>query len=112
MEHSTAHGQSLGSERARTFASEEQQAHFIMAWRRFVFAIVGGLIIVVPMLMMAVGHATTKVLVVIPTSILLFAAGVALFAKAEPVSLLAATAAYAAVLVALIGIGGPATGGA
>ncbi|KAF2107046.1 hypothetical protein BDV96DRAFT_654136 [Lophiotrema nucula] len=105
MEHSTAIGQSLGTDRARTVASEERRAHFLMAWKRFAFAIIGGLIIVVPMLILVVGSATTKSLAVIPTSIFLFAVGVAIFAKTDPTNLLAATAAYAAVLVALIGDG-------
>lgn len=108
MEHSTALGQSLGTEQARTFASEKRRAHFRMAWKRFVFAIMGGLIVVVPMLIIVVGHTTTKVLAVIPVSIFFFAAGVALFAETDPANLLAATAAYAAVMVALIPTGGAA----
>ena len=54
------------------------------------------------MLILLLGHVNTKTLAVIPASILLFAVGVAIFAKTDPVNLLAATAAYAAVLTALI----------
>ena len=102
MERSNALGQSLGTIRAHTSASEERRAQFAMAWKRFIFAFVGGLIIIVPMLILLVGSVKTKTLAVIPTSIFLFAVGVALFAKTDPVNLLAATAAYAAVLTALI----------
>jgi uncharacterized integral membrane protein len=102
MEHSNALGQSLGTTRAQAFASEERRAQFALAWKRFAFAFVGGAIIIVPMLILLVGNVKTKTLAVIPTSIFMFAVGVALFAKTDPVNLLAATAAYAAVLTALI----------
>lgn len=52
--------------------------------------------IVVPMLIFIVGHATTKAL------------GVALFGKTAPANLLTATAAYATVFVTLIATGAPA----
>jgi hypothetical protein len=74
-----------------------------MALKRFAFAIIGGLIIVVPMLILVVGSATVKTLAVISTSIFLFAASVAIFSTTEPGNLLAATAGYAAVFMALIG---------
>ena len=102
MEHSNALGQSVGSTRARASANEERRAQFAMTCKRFAFAFVGGLIIIVPMLVLLVGSVNTKTLAVIPTSIFLFAVGVALFAQTSPVNLLAATAAYAAVLTALI----------
>ena len=102
MEHSNALGQSLGTTRAHAFASEQRREQFALAWKRFASAFVGGMIIVVPMLILLVGDVKTKTLAVIPTSILLFAVGVALFAKTDPVNLLAATAAYAAVLTAFV----------
>jgi hypothetical protein len=102
MEHSNALRQSLGTTRAHAFASEQRREQFVLAWKRFASAFVGGMIIVVPMLILLVGDVKTKTLAVIPTSILLFAVGVALFAKTDPVNLLAATAAYAAVLTAFI----------
>ncbi|RYN87288.1 hypothetical protein AA0119_g12498 [Alternaria tenuissima] len=102
MEHSNALGQSLGTTRAHNFASELQKEQFGLAWKRFAFAVVGGLIIVVPMIILLAGVVKTKTLAVIPTSILMFAVGVALFAKTDPVNLLVATAAYAAVLTALV----------
>jgi hypothetical protein len=54
------------------------------------------------MLILVVGTVEKKILAVVPFSIVLFSVGVAIFAKTEPVNLLAATAAYAAVLAALI----------
>ncbi|CAN9323471.1 unnamed protein product [Alternaria alternata] len=93
MEHSNALGQSLGTTRAHNFASELQKEQFGLAWKRFAFAFVGGLIIVVPMIILLAGVVKTKTLAVIPTSILMFAVGVALFAKTDPVNLLVATAA-------------------
>ena len=102
MEHSNALGQSLGTTRAHAFASEQRREQFALAWKRFASAFVGGMIIVVPMLILLVGDVKTKTLAVIPTSILMFAVGVALFAKTDSVNLLAATAAYAEVLTAFI----------
>ncbi|KAH6849573.1 hypothetical protein B0T12DRAFT_214637 [Alternaria alternata] len=102
MEHSNALGQSLGTTRAHAFASEQRREELVLGWKRFASAFVGGMIIVIPMLILLVGDEKTKTLAVIPTSILLFAVGVALFAKTDPVNLLAATAAYAAVLPALV----------
>lgn len=105
MQHGTSVGGSLGTGRAQEMAREERRVNFRMALKRFAFAIIGGLIIVVPMLILVVGSATAKTLAVISTSIFLFAVGVAVFSTTEPGNLLAATAAYAAVLMALIGGG-------
>jgi hypothetical protein len=55
VQHSTATERSLGTGRAQTVASEERRARFRMASRRFAFAIIGGLIIVVPMLIWQCG---------------------------------------------------------
>ncbi|KAI0096776.1 hypothetical protein GGR51DRAFT_542545 [Nemania sp. FL0031] len=103
MRHSNAIGRSLGTERIYTIAKEEHVKRTRIAIRRFSFAIVGGLIIVVPMLILLVGEASTKSLTVISVSIVIFAIMVACFTKLEPEHLLASTAAYAAVLVAIVG---------
>jgi hypothetical protein len=102
MQHSSALGLSLGTTREQASASEERKAQFAIACKRFAFALVGGSIIIVPMLILLVGTVEKKILAVVPFSIVLFSVGVAIFAKTEPVNLLAATAAYAAVLAALI----------
>jgi hypothetical protein len=103
MQHSPGADRSLGAGREQTVVSEERRMQLLMAWKRSAFAIIGRLIIVVPMLVLVVGSATAKTLAVISSSIFLFALGVAVFSTTEPENLLAATAAYAAVLTALIG---------
>lgn len=55
-----------------------------------------------PVLIIVAGTASVKTLVVVSVSIFLFALGVALFSSAVPESLLAATAAYAAVLIVFV----------
>jgi hypothetical protein len=75
MEHSNTLGQSLGTSRAHAFASEQRREQFALAWKRFAFAFVGGLVIVVPMLILLVGYVKTKTLAVVPTSIFMFAVG-------------------------------------
>ncbi|KAI8635650.1 hypothetical protein F5Y19DRAFT_17931 [Xylariaceae sp. FL1651] len=103
MQQSTAIGLSLGSKRTSFVAHQERIKKTRITIRRFSFAIVGGLIIVVPMLILLIGEASTKSLAVISTSILVFAIIAAIFSNLEPESLLAGTAAYAAVLVTTIG---------
>ncbi|RYO80484.1 hypothetical protein DL766_007369 [Monosporascus sp. MC13-8B] len=105
MQHSTAIGRSLGREREEAILNDERLARLRTTLKRLMLAIIGGLIIVVPMFILVEGDTTVKTLVVITTSILLFAIGVAVLSQAAPESLLAATAAYAAVLVTLIGDG-------
>lgn len=103
MLQSNAIGQSLGTQRIYTVANQERLNQTRVAVRRFAFAIVGGLIIIVPLLILLVGEELPKSLAVISTSILIFAVTVAFFTKLEPENLLAGTAAYAAVLVGIIG---------
>lgn len=55
------------------------------------------------MLVLAVGIVAAKALGIISASIFLFVVSVTVIPNADPESLLAATAAYATVLVALIG---------
>ncbi|KPM37808.1 hypothetical protein AK830_g8767 [Neonectria ditissima] len=103
MQHSAAIGRSLGTGLAQTISSQERRARLRISFKRFAFAVIGGLIIVVPMLVLAAGTASGKTQGVISASIFLFAGGVAAFSKTEPENLLVATAAYAAVLVVFIG---------
>ncbi|KAI0971597.1 hypothetical protein F4678DRAFT_479416 [Xylaria arbuscula] len=103
MRQSNATGQSLGTERTDIVASQERLNQIRVAIRRFSFAIVGGLIIIVPLLILLVGEELPKSLGVISASIVIFAMYVAVFTKLEPENLLAITAAYAAVLVEIIG---------
>lgn len=106
MQHSTSFRRSLGAGRAHAMATEERRVQLRMTLKRFAFAIIGGLIIVVPMLVLVVGSAPAKTLAVISASIFLFAVSVAVFSTTAPENLLAATAAYASVLMALIGSSG------
>ncbi|KAJ9616435.1 hypothetical protein H2200_000153 [Cladophialophora chaetospira] len=103
MEHGTARGKTRGTERQHSEVVQERRDGLKKAQRRFISAILGGLVIVIPVLVMGVGAAPAKALVVVSISIFAFSVAVALFSAAEPESLLAATAAYAAVLVVFIG---------
>ncbi len=67
------------------------------------FAIVGGLAIIVPILILVIHTVELKTILVVCASICLFALGVASFSSAAPENLLAATAAYAGVLIVFIG---------
>ncbi len=104
MQHSMAIGQSLGAGRLQELESQKRQQKIREMTRRFCFAILGGLIIVTPVLILTAGtaSATPRVLGVISASIFLFALAVALFSNTKPENLLAATAAYSAVLVSLM----------
>jgi hypothetical protein len=73
------------------------------AWKRFAFALAGGLALMVPMLVMAVHKVPDRTLITITVAIFLFSSGVALFSQAAPENLLGATAAYAAVLMVFVG---------
>ena len=57
---------------------------------------------VIPVLIIVIGTASVRTLVVVSVSIFTFAVLVALFSESTPENLLAATAAYAAVLVVFI----------
>jgi hypothetical protein len=103
MQHGTTIGQSLGTGRAHIVADQERRVRLRMTARRFAFAVIGGLIIVMPMLILVSDTATVKMQAVISISIFFFALGVAIFSKTTPENLLVATAAYAAVLVTFIG---------
>lgn len=103
MEHSTAISHSLGTLRWKELASEKERIHIKRAVRRFAFAVVGGLIIIVPLCILTWGHVTSRTLAVTASSISLFALCVAVFSKTEPENLLAITATYAAVLMSLVG---------
>jgi predicted anti-sigma-YlaC factor YlaD len=102
LQHSATVSRTRGSERHLAEQAEKRRQRLKLAWKRFIFAIVGGIAIVVPVLIIVAGTASVKTLVVVSVSIFLFALGVALFSSAVPESLLAATAAYAAVLIVFV----------
>jgi VIT1/CCC1 family predicted Fe2+/Mn2+ transporter len=103
MRQSNAIGRSLGTQRTDFVARQQRVNRIRVATRRFLFAIAGGLIIIVPLLILLVGEELPISLGVISTSIAIFAICVAAFTRLEPENLLASTAAYAAVLVGIIG---------
>lgn len=73
-----------------------------MARMRYPFAMIGGLALIIPVLIMVVRTSPAKPLIVSSISILVFAICVAKFSNAAPENVLLATAAYAAVLVVFI----------
>ncbi|KAI9713561.1 MAG: hypothetical protein M1820_000943 [Bogoriella megaspora] len=74
---------------------------------RFVMAVFGGLWLVVPMVIMAINPNITKSLITTAVSVFCFAVSTAVFATtADPKDVLSSTAAYAAVLVVFVGVGG------
>ena len=76
---------------------------FVDTLARFIVAITGGLSLVVPMLVMRLDEHLTKSLITVSVAVILFSALTSLMFKASNVETLAATAAYAAVLVVFVG---------
>jgi hypothetical protein len=71
---------------------------------RFFTALLGGLALIVPMLIMAIHENRMKSLITASVCVLLFALGLAWAVPATPQELLGTTAAYAAVLVVFVGV--------
>lgn len=79
-------------------ASESEQL-----WVRFGMASAGGLVLIVPMLIMANLGTKTANLITTCVAIFLFAVGTTAGTRLKPDQVLGATAAYAAVLVVFVG---------
>lgn len=72
--------------------------------QRYTGAILGGLILTVPMILMVLLRSTTANLVIASVSTMIFALGATYLSPTKlPVELLSVTAAYAAVLVVFVG---------
>ncbi|KAL8715700.1 MAG: hypothetical protein Q9220_000367 [cf. Caloplaca sp. 1 TL-2023] len=71
---------------------------------RLTAAIVGGLSVIGPMLIMAIHPSQVKTLVTASAAVILFAVGLAWKSSAQVEALLGTTAAYAAVLVVFVGV--------
>ncbi|CAL8577902.1 hypothetical protein XPA_003712 [Xanthoria parietina] len=71
---------------------------------RLIAAVFGGLSLIVPMLIMAIHPSHVKTLVTSSVAVLLFAVGLAWKSTAKIETLLATTAAYAAVMVVFVGV--------
>lgn len=70
---------------------------------RFAMAIAGGLMLIIPMLIMTLVPSRTTSLLTVSIAVLIFSVLVAIASTAKPQEVLGATAAYAAVLVVFIG---------
>jgi VIT1/CCC1 family predicted Fe2+/Mn2+ transporter len=79
-------------------ASESEQL-----WVRFGMAAAGGLVLIVPMLIMANLESKTASLITTGIAMFLFAAGITFGTRLKPDQVLGTTAAYVAVLVVFVG---------
>ena len=73
---------------------------------RFVVGFVGGAALIVPMLVMSIKRSQAKSLTTTSVAVVLFAVAMAVGIRATNAETLAATAAYAAVLVVFVGTNG------
>ena len=74
--------------------------------QRLTAAVFGGLSVIVPMLIMAINPSQAKTLVTSSVAVLVFALILAWRSSANMETLLATTAAYAAVMVVFVGVNG------
>lgn len=75
-------------------------------YRRFAAAVLGGLSVNVPMLVMAINPSKVKDLVAASVAVVLFALGLAWKPSAQVKTLLGTAAAFAAVLAGFVGVNG------
>jgi hypothetical protein len=68
-------------------------------------ALLGGVALWVPMVIMALNPSLDKSLTTTGAAVFIFAVAIALLSKASPENVLGITAAYAAVLVVFVGTG-------
>jgi hypothetical protein len=87
--------------RVRSVANEETRADRLMV--RFLMAMIGGLALVIPMLVMTYFPGKNVSVVTTSAAMLIFAAVITLGTQLAPDQVLGATAAYAAVLVVFVG---------
>ncbi|KAL9630456.1 MAG: hypothetical protein Q9204_004712 [Flavoplaca sp. TL-2023a] len=71
---------------------------------RFIAAVLGGLSLIAPMLIMAIKPSQVKTLCTSSVAVLLFSLGLAWMSSARTETLLATTATYAAVMVVFVGV--------
>lgn len=94
------------SARRREFSKgkpPKEVSPFIDQLCRFTIAAVGGSFLVGPMLIMAISPSTTKSLVTVSVSVMIFIAVLTFVVKPANVEALVSTATYAAVLVVFVG---------
>jgi hypothetical protein len=78
-------------------------SHFVDRPCRFIIAVVGGLFLVGPMLIMAIRPSTTKSLITVSAFVFLFAIVLTFGIRVTNIEGLVSTATYAAVLVVFVG---------
>lgn len=72
--------------------------------KRFGVALAGGLALLAPVIIMAVGKTLLKSLLTVSVAVLLFCVAIAKFSHQKSVEILSLTAAYTAVLVVFVGV--------
>ncbi|OAL43453.1 hypothetical protein IQ07DRAFT_524208 [Pyrenochaeta sp. DS3sAY3a] len=83
----------------------EEVSHFVDVIARFIVAIFGGALLIIPMLIMSLPRVSLgKSLITTSVSVLLFSGALSVFFKASNTDTLIATTTYAAVLVVFVGI--------
>ncbi|KAG9240576.1 hypothetical protein BJ878DRAFT_483726 [Calycina marina] len=90
-------------DRQRERERQQRRRAVVDTWHRFKFAIISGIAIVGPVMILVVDTEEPKTPAVVSVSTLLFALCIAPFSRSVPDNMLAATAAYAAVLSVVIG---------
>jgi hypothetical protein len=80
-----------------------QISDFVDRLVRFIAALIGGIFLIVPMVIMVLSQSRTKSLITVSVAVLLFSAALAFGLKANNVETLVSTATYAAVLVVFVG---------
>jgi VIT1/CCC1 family predicted Fe2+/Mn2+ transporter len=75
--------------------------------RRFGMAMLGGVALIVPMLIMTLHKSRNTCIITVSVATFVFAAFVAVFSRAQEQEVLGVVAAYAAVLVVFVGTSGP-----
>jgi len=85
-------------------------SEFVDISARFIVALLGGLCLIIPMLVMSFDASQTKSLVTVSVAVVLFAMAMSLAFKTSNKDTLTATATYAAVLVVFVGTGVPVAG--
>ncbi|KIM96549.1 hypothetical protein OIDMADRAFT_148366 [Oidiodendron maius Zn] len=86
---------------------QERTIWIIETRTRFVMAIIGGLMLIIPMLIMTLVPSRLTSILTVSISVLIFSILVAIASTAKPQEVLGATAAYAAVLVVFVGTSAP-----
>jgi hypothetical protein len=97
------HNQAVNHKAEQEEYTRKQVEAFKQKMRRFAMAVAGGIALIVPVVVMSCHQSLTWSLATTSIATVLFAIFITLYSRAEEKDILAATAAYAAVLVVFIG---------